>query len=179
MKDDYIITDKNIIRFLIKSTIPEKKEGNIVYNCAWRAHRDVLNGRFYFKKYLKQNENNQIVENLVKKIIEFKKPLCSKPFIDELSKEFDVEFGAIQNLVNMTLKYLIIIDYFNYNGFSFDIDIQNCDCPLDSTILHEIERDDIKWTSITKKQYQAVQKVILNKPEVKEHGNIIFDFKKW
>jgi hypothetical protein len=178
MKDKTNIQKKDMVRFLIKSTIPEKKKDDIVYNCVWRAHRDVLNGRFYFKKYLKQNENNQIVENLVE-IIEFKKPLCSKPLIEELSKGFDVEFGAVQKLVNMTLKYLIIIDYFNYNGFSFDIDIQNCDCPLDSTILHEIERDDIKWTSITPEQYQEVQKVISDKKEVKNQGNIIFDFKKW
>lgn len=43
-----------------------------------------------------------------------------------------LEFAAIQKLVNMTLKYLIILNECEGTASVFDICEEKCDCPVDS-----------------------------------------------
>lgn len=161
-------------RFLVKSVIQKARKNDSVFNCVWRAHRDVLAGRFYLKKYLKCSKS--ITDHLSEFIKKQNSALTSKMLINELETKFDIEFGAIQKLVNMTLKYLIILN--EYTDFKINIDLTKCDCPLDSKILKEIGRNDLKWTSINHKDYDDVQKCISEQVSDGE-GNIEFDFKVW
>lgn len=100
-----------------------------------------------------------------------------------------VEFGAIQKLVNMTLKYLLLLNQFDdeFEKQGFIVDINNCDCPLDSIILSALEKDEVakasgvKWTTITPNEYNDIQaeisKLLINKYNTS--GNIRYDFIKY
>ena len=186
--------DKKLIaNFLLKSTIPEAKKcklpdnevdaNGFIRDCVYRAHRDVLTGRFWLKKYTgyKHDDCNKIVAQLYQNICECinrNQALNTKILIDPLYKEYgyEVEFGALQKLVNMSLKYLIIL-----SGFCvliITIYEKNCDCPIDSIILSHLGITDIKWTSMNKEQYNKIQDTIKEKVE-KDCGNITYDFKNW
>ena len=161
-------------RFLVKSVIIEVRENDMVYNCVWRAHRDVLTGRFHLKEYLKKSR--EITDCLSEFIKNQNTAISSEMLINKLEKEFNVEFGAIQKLVNMTLKYLIILN--EYTGFKMSIDLKKCDCPLDGTILKKAGRPDLKWTSISRNEYNEVQNYI-SEQVFDGKGNIEFDFRNW
>ena len=183
--------DKSVMyKFLAKTAVPHKKDNDRVYDCIWRAHCDVLVGQKYLPAYMdlqhkkdkntKSEEGNKIVDYLYEYLKECKEPLTSKLLIDYIRKEYrnDDLFGAIQKLVNMTLKYMIILNEFE--GTSFNVDITQCDCPLDSYILgcKKINRPDLKWTRITPDEYEEIQNVIRGKEDA-TGGNILFDFKNW
>lgn len=208
--------DRELIeRFLLKSTIPEAPknthENKRLWDAIWRAHRDVLTGRFYLKKYCGQSKNdakdgtkddaknntNLVAEELYHLIAE-KKPsekLSSEKLICSLetqsmqtdSKFKDVEFGAIQKLVNMSLKYIIILNEFeNTNWEVIPVDETACDCPLDSIILSQLKKDNGKshtgWTKIEKEEYKKVQQEIKNELEKQGKGglgNLYYDFMNW
>lgn len=194
--------DKGIMeKFLVQCTVPVKKNDDRIYDCVWRAHRDVLAGRFYLIKY--QNVSHDMVNYLCKAINNSKKPLSSNSLIQKLKGKYEiVEFGAIQKLVNMSLKYLLVLN--KYEGHIINIDEKYCDCPLDSTILdclaedvkklkkqkineqnkinedilNALEEKEIKWTSIKKEQYDDVQKII--DVLTKDKGSkLAYDFDNW
>ena len=107
---------------------------------------------------------------------EFKEPTEEELAGEDAPKESMKDattFGAIQKLVNMTLKYLLILQEFG----CFDeclVDEAKCDCPLDSKILKSMglgESD--KWTRLDKDRYDDIQNTIHS--EVK----ISYDFEHW
>lgn len=186
--------DKKLIaNFLLRSTIPEAKKCKLSKNevdatgairdCVYRAHRDVLTGRFWLTKYTsyKKDGCNEIVAKLYKNIcncIKQNQALNTKILIDPLYKEYgdEVEYGALQKLVNMSLKYLIVLS--DICRLNIMIDEKNCDCPIDSIILSRLEMTDIKWTSMNKDGYDKIQDKIKQKVE-NDCGNITYDFKNW
>lgn len=168
----------NMEKFLTQCAVPVKKKDDRIYDCVWRAHRDVLAGRFYLLKY--QNFSHDMVDNLCEVIKNYKKRknlLTSNMLIQKLKGKYEtVEFGAIQKLANMSLKYLLILK--EYESLDIKIDEKNCDCPLDSYILKKIGHREINWTSINPKEYKEMQNIIKEYPESK-NGNIYFDFLHW
>ena len=112
---------------------------------------------------------------------ESKTAIASMSLIEKMQNEFpDVEFGAIQKLVNMTLKYVIILKTFT-NEIDFEVDESGCDCPLDSIILGKLPQEHTVWTRIDEQEYEQVQNEIRESLS-KEHcnsGNVIFDFLHW
>lgn len=186
--------EKELIEyFLLRSTIPKAKKCKLsdnkvdangaIRDCVYRAHRDVLTGHFRLKKYTgyKHDDCNEIVALLYKNIcncINLNQALNTKILIDPLYEKYgdEVEFGALQKLVNMSLKYLIILSGFHV--LNVKIDEKNCDCPIDSIILSHLGITDIKWTSMNNEQYNKIQDKIKEKVE-NDCGNITYDFKNW
>ena len=194
-----------------KSRRKVKRSSNLVWDAIWRAHRDVLtgfrfkDGEFYIarKRAGKPNDVaiNGIALMLFELIVSAKQPLSSRYLIDNLYEQFNepeglrddnvanlsaTTFGAIQKLVNMTLKYLLILKAFGRlsGGWLDDVQIDEtaCDCPVDSVILERLAESHrglkgIKWTRITEMQYEDVQKAIDG--EMDSHSRIMYDFKYW
>ena len=173
--------EKLITNFLVKSTIPKQQKNkypnNInnkrLWDAIYRAHRDVLTGRVWLPKYCKNfgsAQNNEILKHLYEKILE--NDICySGLLISQLLENRNVEYGAIQKLVNMTLKYILILNTFE-DDFEIKIDERKCDCPVDSIILNELKGKHPKWTQIeNEKQYNNIQ------DEIKT--GLRFDFEKW
>ena len=193
--------EKKMSEFLTVSVIPKHKDKDRIYDCVFRAHRDVLTGRFHLPFYILQNRAliNKLCDLIRKNDGQTK---SSKRFIKCLKTKYEnVEFGAIQKLVNMSLKYLLVLN--KYEGHIIDIDEKYCDCPLDSTILDclaedvkdlpnsfakecgikektliAIRENDIHWTSIENEQYNDVQKIIgfLTKDK---GSKLAYDFDNW
>lgn len=188
-----------IYPFLIRMVIPEAKtlpEGwdktNLIWDAVWRAHRDTNQGRYQFGNYSGAKvEKGRIPTNspsvvLYEFIIKGPSPaeLSSKYLIDQLLERFPgVRFGAIQKLVNMTLKYLTILQTFSISDDEIlaklpTIDATLCDCPLDSTILRELGFGfSTKWTDISQDEYQKVQKKAYKNSRV--DSGLIYDFKNY
>lgn len=178
-------------QFLVKSAIPVNKwdketETDSIRDAIWRAHRDTLTGRFQLEKYRKLTygeKKHKVTDALYKKIkecIDSDEALSSEPLIKYLDDNFKVEFGAIQKLVNMSLKYLIILKAFGFEKI-LEIDASKCDCPLDSIILEKLGYTEMRWTKISKEEYDEVQDKIRKTLSLEEKamGNIVYDFIHW
>ena len=96
------------------------------------------NDRGTHRKYIKVCRKNkdgkeETLEYLYQEILNAKEPLTSSFLIQKLQKnDGTLEFAAIQKLVNMTLKYLIILNECEGTASVFDICEEKCDCPVDS-----------------------------------------------
>ena len=200
--------------FLLRTAIPKVKDGayipkclngetNLLWDCIWRAHRDVLAGyryvdeRFY-RIYADQNaviKVNEIDELLYDLIAKRSCALTSKTLINELYGKYktaDVArelkddkattFGAIQKLVNMTLKYIFILQAYGVQDGSLPrVNPQECDCPLDSVILASLDQNETKWTQLDERDYWNIEREILPRIffEDASLGPISYDFRNW
>lgn len=190
-----------MVHFLLKSAIPEAPknthENKRLWDAIWRAHRDVLTGRFHLKNYCAQTEKdtkdgtNSVAEELYHIIAgkKFSEKLSSNKLIGFLtdSQPTDIEFGAIQKLVNMSLKYIILLNEFENTDWEvIPVDETACDCPLDSIILSQLKTDNGKahtcWTKMENEEYEEIQQEItdeLNKQGKDGLGKLYYDFKNW
>lgn len=183
--------------FLLQGTIPSAqskrpdglKKSNLLWDAIWRAHRDVTPARFHLPDYVAQvpskDKPNAVPVALYEIIASAQdaSDLSSANLIACLQDRFSeyVEFSAIQKLVNMTLKYLLVIQTFGdivVDGTILpNIDPSNCDCPVDSTILRALGIDDFVWTAMTEAQYIRVQELIDAIPEYP--NRIDLDLDEW
>ena len=189
--------DKELtIRFLTKEAI-KPQDGSAHKDRLWdairKANRDVMTGARTenIPQYVDSNKNgnNKTLEKLYKKIKGEKGSLYSDLLIENLQNDNDenIEFAAIQKLVNMTLKYLIVLNECECITPAFNICEEKCDCPVDSIILKKLKKiNKIKhkcWTQIEDHEYTDIQKEIRayleNKYPQKTCGNIWFDFLMW
>ena len=189
-----------IVRFLTKEAIktPNRpKHEDRLWAAIRKAHRDVMTGARTgnIKTYAEKNrgEKENTLEELYKIILKEKEPLFSELLITKIQKHDDtLEFAAVQKLVNMTLKYLIILNECEETTPAFAICEEKCDCPIDSVILKRLEKINGEqhtcWTKMEKSEYKVVQKEIqeyLQKEDLQEKypkitfGNIWFDFLMW
>lgn len=185
---------KLMIQFLTQEAIKtqtDDKRKDRIWAAIHKAHRDVMTGARTgnIQNYVKANKNekNKTTKSLYKKIKE-KMPLDSRSLIKEM-QELDntIEFAAIQKLVNMTLKYLIILNEYEKTDPALNICEEKCDCPVDSIILKKLYQiNGIKhecWTKMEETEYKNVQNEIreyLKKEYPNEtYGNIWFDFLMW
>ena len=140
------------------------------------ANRDTMTGARFKKDKYADNKDFYIKE-LKKTILEGKK-LSSIEIIKALdSKKKGANIGSIQKLVNMTLKYLYVLQVY---GVDFGIDPSGCDCPLDSIILNELDKKTkkhhTKWTKIESlEDYESIQMDIAEQPE-SAGSNLFYDF---
>ena len=186
---------KLMIRFLIRETIKVqngKRHNHRLWDAIRKAHRDVMTGarQNNFPNYVEKNKanRNQSLEYLYNLIANETGPLCSKNLIKKLQeKDKTIEFTALQKLVNMTLKYLILLNELDDTAPAFNICEEKCDCPIDSIILQNLFKiNGIShecWTKMKEPEYIQVQREIKNYLEEtypqEQHGNIWFDFLKW
>lgn len=165
-----------------------------IWRSVYRAHRDVVVGRQYVEEYSGYNSNegpNAIADSLYKEIIrclgsEETGGLTSESLLCFLNKEYNEEapedkenvpYGQLQKLVNMTLKYLLILNTFEVIKINLP-DEERLDCPLDSVILESLESSgDLRWTRLSKTQYYEIQKAIDAKRG--SDSRIMYDFKNW
>ena len=187
--------DKELMcKFLIKEAIPSRNSTEHKKDRLWdavrKANRDVMTAARTgnIEKYAEANKDKQYetVQSLYDIIRMEKEPLCSADLIKKLGEENkEIEFGAVQKLVNMTLKYLIIINAFENE--KFNVCEEKCDCPIDSTILKKMKKSNKKehkcWTKIDAEEYDSIQteisECLKKKYPTKACGKIWFDFIKW
>ena len=188
--------EKNlIIRFLTTEAIktPDRpKHKDRLWDAIRKAHRDVMTGARTrnISKYAEKNKDgkDETLEYLYQEILNAKEPLSSSFLIQKLQKnDGTLEFAAIQKLVNMTLKYLIILNECEGTASVFDICEEKCDCPIDSIILERLNKINGNkhecWTKIEEPEYIKVQDEIrayLREEYTQDtRGNIWFDFLMW
>ena len=145
----------------------------------------MTGARFHGESYLtnSKKEDPKIQKQLYCIIENAEEDLCSKYLLDELEKTELIsssEYGFTQKIVNMTLKYLIMLNAFGKT--SFKIDEERCECPLDRQILdklYSINKKTYKnWTQLKKEDYTDIQndiKICLG--EEYKKGNMYFDYK--
>lgn len=97
-----------------------------------------------------------------------------------------VSLGCIQKLVNMSLKYLLILQF---NGeIDRCVDPVDCDCPIDSVILSKLNKERgeiggvktslIRWTRLDDRNlYDAIERAIEEVQGSSER--IMYDFVNW
>ena len=137
--------------------------------------KETKNGKEY-----KPNKVAQALYFIIKDANELK----PRELIDKLRENEDfknVSYGSLQKLVNMTLKYLFILQELKYlenkEYVIPHINEKDCDCPLDSIILGSINEHSVKWTSIEPEKYQEIEKRI-ERSECAQ-TRLEYDFKKW
>lgn len=173
--------NKLVYKFCLESLLPgilnawEDKE-KMVDIVLRRANRDTMAGaRFKYDGYA---ENKDFYIGKLKEIIKGGQQLSSIEIIKELDRaKQGANIGSIQKLVNMTLKYLYVLQVY---GYDFGIDPSGCDCPLDSIILDDLdkktEKHHTKWTKIVSfEDYESIQRDIAKQPEAKG-SNLFYDF---
>ncbi len=196
---------KDTFDFLLRAAIPEITENNklpeelrlengkkkvedyaskkMVWECIYRAHRDVLTGRKNVSDYAAGGVLNPIALELYGMIINKAEDeeLSSSALINDLLKE-KRRIGPVQKLVNMTLKYMFLLQLFGKLK-RYNIREEKCDCPLDSIILGSLGMGNVKWTMDFKidddkyETYDNIQDKI-----AKRQGNeskLLYDFKNW
>ena len=211
---DLTTEQKLMIGFLVKVAIPLKyydnKKSNRIKDAIWRAHRDVLTGRrlggSVFENYVEKTKDgfdndNSPLKKLYDCITDCKSRNCSltsECLFEILAADFfPNDYGALQKLINMSLKYFIILNEFEdveCNDIP-KVNYKYCDCPLDRKIIEKLSKksreniditlDDnnkrVCWTSIKKDKYDKIQQAI---PQYIDHndspfGNLTFDFENW
>ncbi len=172
----------------------EKEEGystrKLVWECISRAHRDVLSGRKNVTCYSneKDGEINKIALSLYGYITNPTPdiPISSEALINKLVlKDKVIGIGVAQKLVNMTLKYMFIMQMFGKLK-EYNINENDCDCPLDSRILSSLGFEYNKWTNdfITEDNsnscdiYNKIQKKIDEK-QGNNKSRLSYDFDYW
>lgn len=163
-----------IVGFLLRATIPKartKYKDDLVWDSVWRAHRDVLSGRYQLTQYAALSKAKPINPVVIALYDHFvgdgpSKTLSSSALIECLYTEFGdkVEYAALLKLVNMSLKYLFILQSLNADDVVLQelplIDLADCDCPLDSNIIKTLSKKNkaIPWTQIKEEaEYNAIQ----------------------
>ena len=181
----------NIYRFCVETTIPgilkavEDADVSAVLDIVIkRANRDVMVGAHFLKGGYSANQD-YYQEELKRLILQPNADLSSSILINKVYKNMNkhkVNVGAIQKLINMTLKYLYVIqEHGLMNEYALKVELKNCDCPLDSRILEELrKREKKKYTPWTKldslDEYKTIQDDI---SKYVEESNLEFDFDNW
>lgn len=177
-----------VLLFCLESTIPgvslavkSKDEKMLVASVTEKAHRDTMTGaRFHDSEYY--SHSKEYISLLVERILSSREDLSSVELIKELY-EFQgasAKIGSLQKLVNMTLKYLYVIEVCGFSDFcGYKINLKNCDCPLDSVVLSELSEETgnkyTPWTKISDlDDYNDIQKDIPC-----DEGRLEYDFEHW
>lgn len=161
----------------------------LVWECISRAHRDVLSGRKNVVDYSQKGNNdlNPWTMKLYEAIVGTGKveKLSSKNLIDQLLGESEKGIGPIQKLVNMTLKYMFLMNLYGFLR-GYYVDPKDCDCPLDSRILISLHMPQKQWTrdfvndeatdQNRRRVYEGIQELISEKCK---NSKLAYDFDNW
>ncbi len=188
--------EKEIIGFLARYTIPKARRNYKDGDAVWQAHRDTLAGRFQLKHYAAisaEKAINPVTMDLYDHLTAHKSTdeLTSSALIEFLKNtEYgkEVEYAALLKLVNMTLKYLYILQFIKADDEVLNklphINLANCDCPLDSNIIKTLSKKSkaISWTRIKDEaQYNAIQEEIREKclDRFDTDSALVYDFMEY
>lgn len=187
--------------FLIRVAIPRVdkhylpkglEDSNWIWDAVFRAHRDVLTGRGNVTEYSTKVESfkagrmnrkvNIVASYLYDLIIDKIKNgemLSSKKLISEMKdseQSSPVPFGQLQKLVNMTLKYMVILQ--SFGKIDPVVDADACDCPIDSIIINKLGLGaEYRWTSLTESEYKELQERV--DKEIQTDSRLKYDFIVW
>ncbi|WP_455520946.1 hypothetical protein [Parvimonas micra] len=160
-----------------------------------RAYRDMcrtikFNGlseknRLKLRKKVKDDFKTEI-DNLTSKIQgdfdKWHEQLCKK-IIDEYKKsKIQLSYGQAQKWVNMTIKYLYILEV---EGYTFDSVFENLHIPIDNYVFDAVEKElGIKrpvdaWSKLDKKEYLKYQEDIRGELRKKNISPLIWEFENW
>lgn len=160
-----------------------------------RAYRDMcrtikFNGlseknRLKLRKKVKDDFKTEI-DNLTSKIQgdfdKWHEQLCKK-IIDEYKKsKIQLSYGQAQKWVNMTIKYLYILEV---EGYTFDSVFENLHIPIDNYVFDAVEKElGIKrpadaWSKLDKKEYLKYQEDIREELRKKNSSPLIWEFENW
>lgn len=160
-----------------------------------RAHKDVMIGARY-----KTTESstcycdyNRYYQDLVSSLILAEQSQVSgrgiiEKICNKRKKAFAVNIGLIQKLVNMTVKYLYVINASGLGDIEIEIVKSDCDCPLDSKIIGQLSADTgnkykgwIKLDNLD--EYRSIQddiqSVILKNAKYAGESRLEYDFVNW
>lgn len=187
------IDDSNILEFLKFSYFGNLKDPIEV--ASNRAYRDMcrtikFNGlseenRLKLRKKVKDDFKTEI-DNLTLKIQgdfdKWHEQLCKK-IIDEYKKsKIQLSYGQAQKWVNMTIKYLYILEV---EGYTFDSIFEDLHIPIDNYVFDAVEKElGIKrpadaWSKLDKKEYLKYQEDIREELRKKNSSPLIWEFENW
>ena len=187
------IDDSDILEFLKFSYFGNLKDPIEV--ASNRAYRDMcrtikFNGlseenRLKLRKKVKNDFKTEI-DNLTSKIQgdfdKWHEQLCKK-IIDEYKKsKIQLSYGQAQKWVNMTIKYLYILEV---EGYTFDSIFEDLHIPIDNYVFDAVEKElGIKrpadaWSKLDKKEYLKYQEDIREELRKKNSSPLIWEFENW
>ena len=194
---------EDMYSFLIRAAIPRVDkhylpegldESNWIWDAVFRAHRDVLTGRGNVTAYSnpknvkeftvgRMNRKVNTIALSLYNLIEEKRAngvmLTSEQLISEMKDSEQgsvIAFGQLQKLVNMTLKYLVILQ--SFGKIEPVVDVNECDCPIDSIIIKKLGLGEkYRWTSLKESEYKELQERVAK--EIKTDSRLKYDFKVW
>ena len=187
------IDDSDILEFLKFSYFGNLKDPIEV--ASNRAYRDMcrtikFNGlseenRLKLRKKVKDDFKTEI-DNLTLKIQgdfdKWHEQLCKK-IIDEYKKsKIQLSYGQAQKWVNMTIKYLYILEV---EGYTFDSIFEDLHIPIDNYVFDAVEKElGIKrpadaWSKLDKKEYLKYQEDIREELRKKNSSPLIWEFENW
>ena len=187
------IDDSDILEFLKFSYFGNLKDPREV--ASNRAYRDMcrtikFNGlseenRLKLRKKVKNDFKTEI-DNLTSKIQgdfdKWHEQLCKK-IIDEYKKsKIQLSYGQAQKWVNMTIKYLYILEV---EGYTFDSIFEDLHIPIDNYVFDAVKKElGIKrpadaWSKLDKKEYLKYQEDIREELRKKNSSPLIWEFENW
>lgn len=159
----------------LKNTIKEKIKNEI---------KDLIESKDEFKtkhKKLCESFNDEIAKSEII-IKDNGKKIEIKNIIQTIGLDTAISIGQAQKLVNMIIKYLYIY-YQLYSGFSnekIEFQIKYYHAPIDSIILEEIGKSNIRWSKINDyNKYDEIQKIIREKAEEEYENSFIWELNIW
>lgn len=191
-----IKVDEDIIKFLKYVYFGDLT--NPVEAASNRAYRDMsrtirFDGLCEDSRLNLKKEVNSFLDTEIKKLVngsitsekEFDKwheQLCKK-IIDEYKKsKIQLSYGQAQKWVNMTIKYLYILEV---EGYTFDSIFEDLHIPIDNYVFDAVEKElGIKrpadaWSKLDKKEYLKYQEDIREELRKKNSSPLIWEFENW
>lgn len=167
----------------------------VLTKCIDLAYSDMMTaGRFYSSSF--QHTKSEICRS-TKDILKNHNFVFSETQINEISCLFSDEevigkgnkyasrFGLAQKIVNMSYKYFYVFSDYLFDGESLP-SFSKCHCPLDSIILDKASIKNCVWSKLSAQEYIQCQNTISEilkeqdlDDELKEIGNLAFDFTNW
>lgn len=184
--------NKSILEIKLAEWQKTHKEDYDDFICDNILNREILLNVFY--DFAKAKETDVKVKVIVDKFFSLQK--LFEPY-KELDGDKQLCFGHFQKMFNMALKLYLCLYmckvYLDIDDSLFDEEIienlKNADCPIDSIILGELEKDtstkysDIKWSKFGIKGYPTdyieVQEKISKLNDVKGNSKLYYDFIAW
>ena len=155
--------------------VKEKNAEKILSAIIQKANSDTMTGMRYNSEYNKCDIMDVLKDYYMRTCI----PLDSISTIEYLKNKYTtISVGAIQKIVNMSLKYIVCFNaVFGYEVRKVNVD--KCDCPLDSQILKSIGLPSVKWTKISSmEEYKSIQDRIREKMG-DDDSLLMYDFMEW
>lgn len=158
----------------------------LVKICVRKAYKDMLTGGRYVNAGLSElqlldiqevfkNHNYVFWRDMIDEVARIISP---EDIIYRSGNRYATSYGLAQKIVNMTYKYFYVFNELLHFP-ELDGIYNECDCPLDSIVLGELNCSNVVWTKVTQKEYKKIQDMIAIKVGPNPLGNLLYDFMNW